>query len=153
MIRMIFLDDSVENYEEYFTEQFNENTPVLREERFTTPQKFLERWKEIAKKPPSKWYWVLNYDPLTKKDVNVVYGAIYPGDIDCFNEYWEKEMRKKYWVTVTRFGGVPVLASSAEEAMEIANNLRTSSISWDDDWEPTNAIEDPDLLEGGCFRK
>ena len=51
-------------------------------------------------------------------------------------------MDKKYYlVNVVRYGCVPVAARSEAEAMDIANHQRTQSVSWSDDWEPTEANE------------
>lgn len=51
----------------------------------------------------------------------------------------------KYCVTVTRTGCVFVEAESEEEAMNIADHLTTETISWSDDWSPTDCEEDDSL--------
>lgn len=51
-------------------------------------------------------------------------------------------MDKKYYlVNVIRYGCIPVAAHSEAEAMDIANHQCTQSVSWSDDWEPTEANE------------
>lgn len=47
----------------------------------------------------------------------------------------------KYDVTVTRVGSVSVDADSPEEAMEKADKLPSSAITWADDFTPTDAQE------------
>lgn len=51
------------------------------------------------------------------------------------------EQKKYYEVTIERTGVVFVMASSEDEAMDIANHQRTGSVSWSDDWQPTAAEE------------
>lgn len=57
----------------------------------------------------------------------------------------ENEMKEdnamKYDVTVTRVGSVSVDADSPEEAMEKADKLPSSAITWADDFAPTDAQE------------
>lgn len=45
-----------------------------------------------------------------------------------------------YDVTVVRLGSIKVKANSPEEAMKKANALPTSSISWNEDWNATDAV-------------
>lgn len=47
-----------------------------------------------------------------------------------------------YCVTVVRTGCVFVNAKNIEEAMDIANHQDTRTISWSDDWEATDCVED-----------
>ena len=45
-----------------------------------------------------------------------------------------------YDVTITRFGCAKVTAKSPDEAMMKANALPESSITWNEDWEATDAV-------------
>ena len=50
---------------------------------------------------------------------------------------------KRYWVTVVRYGGAEVEASSSLEALRIVNEkYRTQDINWSDDWDATDADEE-----------
>lgn len=51
----------------------------------------------------------------------------------------------KYCVTVTRTGCVFIEAENEEEAMYIADHLTTETISWSEDWSPTDCEEDDSL--------
>lgn len=54
------------------------------------------------------------------------------------NEY--KVIKKKVFdVTVTRYGCVQIEAESSEEAISIANAMKTDEITWGDDWSATDA--------------
>ena len=47
---------------------------------------------------------------------------------------------REYDVTITRFGCAKIRATSVEEAMEKANALSESDITWNEDWSATDAI-------------
>ena len=49
---------------------------------------------------------------------------------------------KKYCVTIIRTGCVFVEAKNEAEAMDIANHQTTDTVSWSDDWEATDCMED-----------
>lgn len=61
------------------------------------------------------------------------------------------EENKTYCVTVVRTGCIFVTAKSETEALEIANHQLTDSVSWSDEWEATDATEDPDADPNDCF--
>ena len=48
---------------------------------------------------------------------------------------------KEYDVTITRFGCVKIAAMSQQEAIEKANALPTDCITWNEEWEATDATE------------
>lgn len=50
------------------------------------------------------------------------------------------DTKRNYDVTVTRFGCVQVEAHSSEEAIEIADSMKTDEITWSEDWEATDAV-------------
>jgi hypothetical protein len=51
-----------------------------------------------------------------------------------------KVIKKKLFdVTVTRYGCVQVEAETSEEAISIANAMKTNEITWGDDWSATDA--------------
>ena len=58
------------------------------------------------------------------------------------SEYAESHDETEYDVTITRYGCARVKAHSVKEAMEIANTLPESKISWSDDWVATDAISE-----------
>lgn len=51
-------------------------------------------------------------------------------------------MKKKYCVTIVRYGTVYIEAESEQEAIDIADHQTTDTVCWSDDWEPTDALED-----------
>ena len=51
-------------------------------------------------------------------------------------------MKQKYCVTITRTGCLFVEAESEAAAMDLADHQTTDTVSWYDDWEPTDAFED-----------
>lgn len=58
----------------------------------------------------------------------------------------EKEL-KKYAVTVVRYGVIFVEAENKAAAMDIADHQTTDTVSWSDDWRPTDCeenIQEPD---------
>ena len=69
--------------------------------------------------------------------------AVHPAKLNSIGELFinMEQPGKQYDVTVTRCGGVRVVASSAEEATNIANELGSGVINWDDDWEVTDVVE------------
>lgn len=56
-------------------------------------------------------------------------------------------MKNKYIVTVVRTGCVFVEAENEEQALDIANHLRTSTVCWSDDWAATDAMEDDSAMD------
>lgn len=56
-------------------------------------------------------------------------------------------MKNKYIVTVVRTGCVFVEAENEEQALDIANHLRTSTVCWSDDCEATDATEDDSAMD------
>lgn len=50
--------------------------------------------------------------------------------------------KKKYCVTIVRYGCVFVEADSENEAMAIADHQTTDTVDWSEDWIPTDAMED-----------
>ena len=57
------------------------------------------------------------------------------------NDYIVKDNgEKEFDVTITRFGCVKVKASSIQDAIEKANALPTNEITWNEDWEATDAV-------------
>ena len=44
-----------------------------------------------------------------------------------------------YTVIVSRCGSVRVIAESAQQAMDIANQIPATEITWDDDFMPTDS--------------
>lgn len=54
--------------------------------------------------------------------------------------------KKKYCVTIVRTGCVFVEADCPEEAMDLADHQTTDTISWSDDWSPTDAEENEDYV-------
>lgn len=56
----------------------------------------------------------------------------------------------KYCVTIVRTGCIFVEAGSPQEAMDIADHQKTNSVSWSDDWDVTDAIQDDDILNCQC---
>lgn len=59
----------------------------------------------------------------------------------------------KYWVTVVRYGWVPVEAESAADAMDIADHQTTDTICWSEDWSPTDAEQDDGIDEELCIKE
>lgn len=59
---------------------------------------------------------------------------------------------KKYCVTVARTGAIFVEAEDASEAMYIADHQNTEAVSWTDDWEATDCIEDESVPSNYCIR-
>lgn len=51
-------------------------------------------------------------------------------------------MKKKYCVTIVRYGCLFVEAENDAEAMDLADHQTTDTVSWSDDWTPTDAQED-----------
>lgn len=49
---------------------------------------------------------------------------------------------KKYCVTIVRTGCIFVEAESEAEAIDIADHQTTDTVSWSEDWSPTDCIED-----------
>lgn len=45
----------------------------------------------------------------------------------------------KYRVTIARYGWLYVEADNPAEAMDLADHQRTDTVSWSDDWAPTDA--------------
>ena len=62
-------------------------------------------------------------------------------------------MKNKYLVTIVRTGCMFIEAESESEAMDIANHQATNKVSWSDDWEATDCIEDNSLPEEMCISK
>ena len=62
-------------------------------------------------------------------------------DSGKYEEHEISSFSKKYDVTFTRFGCANIEATSADEALKIANNLLTNEINWSDDWEVTDVME------------
>lgn len=66
---------------------------------------------------------------------------------------------KPYWVTMTCEGGAYILAKDADEAVEIAKELKRDEISWTDDWFTYGTKEitpdDPNykIAEAAAFEK
>lgn len=54
---------------------------------------------------------------------------------------------KKYMVTVVRTGCIFAEAENESEAMDIANHQLTSTVSWSEDWEATDVMEDDSALD------
>lgn len=50
-------------------------------------------------------------------------------------------MKNKYLVTVVRTGCVSIEADDEDQALDIANCLKTDSVCWSDDWEATDVVE------------
>lgn len=48
----------------------------------------------------------------------------------------------KYGVTISRTGYVFVEAETESDAIDIANHLKTDSVSWSDDWGATDCQND-----------
>ena len=48
----------------------------------------------------------------------------------------------RYCVTIVRTGCVFVEAENEAKAMDIANHQTTDDVSWSDDWEATDCMED-----------
>lgn len=48
----------------------------------------------------------------------------------------------KYCVTIVRTGCIFVEAENESEAMDIANHQTTDAVSWSEDWEATDCMED-----------
>ena len=48
----------------------------------------------------------------------------------------------KYCVTIVRTGFLFVEAENEAEAMDIANHQTTDTVSWSEDWEATDCMED-----------
>lgn len=57
-------------------------------------------------------------------------------------------MKKKYCVTVVRYGCLFIEAESEAEAMDIADHQTTDTVNWSDDWTPTDAGEDDSGFDG-----
>ena len=57
-------------------------------------------------------------------------------------------MKKKYCVTVARYGCLFVEAESEAEAMDIADHQTTDTVNWSDDWDVTDAQEDDSASDG-----
>lgn len=57
----------------------------------------------------------------------------------------------KYCVTIVRTGCVFVEANSEAEAMDIADHQLTDTVSWSDDWEPTDATPCEDVPDYMCI--
>ena len=51
-------------------------------------------------------------------------------------------MKKKYCVTITRTGCLFVEAESEAVAMDLADHQTTDTVSWSEDWEPSDVFED-----------
>lgn len=60
---------------------------------------------------------------------------------------------KKYCVTIARTGCVFVKAESPEEAMDIAGHQTTDTVSWSEDWEPTEVFEDDSALPSSYVKE
>ena len=54
----------------------------------------------------------------------------------------------KYCVTVARYGWLYVEAKTEAEAMDIADHQTTDTVTWSDDWTPTDVEE---TTEGGLY--
>lgn len=50
-------------------------------------------------------------------------------------------MKNKYLVTVVRTGSVSIEADDEDQALDIANSLKTDPVCWSDDWEATDVVE------------
>lgn len=50
--------------------------------------------------------------------------------------------KKRYCVTIIRYGCLFVEADTEEKAMDIADHQLTDRVNWSDDWSPTDAAED-----------
>ena len=85
-IRMYLLDDDRDDYEMYFTDRLDNDTPILARYEFDTPKKFLRTWKDVSEDPVSMWYWVYDGAAL------VCSGAIDPNDEEIYAEYFEEEL-------------------------------------------------------------
>lgn len=55
--------------------------------------------------------------------------------------------KKTYDVFFTRNGYAEVEATSADEAMRIANEMSDWDISWDEDWNPVDVIPQQERSE------
>ena len=53
----------------------------------------------------------------------------------------------KYCVTVVRTGCIFVEAENEAKAIDIANHQTTDTVSWSDDWEATDCVEDGSALD------
>lgn len=84
-IRMYLLDDDRDDYEAYFTNRIENNTPILARYEFDTMKEFMETWKKISDDPITMWYWVYDGENI------VCSGAIDPNDEEIFTEYFEME--------------------------------------------------------------
>ena len=73
----------------YFTNDFT-GQGIHTMYMFDTPKEFIDKWNEIYNKPNGMWYWVIDEDEYL-----VCSGACDPGDIDIFEDYWEKELKEK----------------------------------------------------------
>ena len=51
-------------------------------------------------------------------------------------------MKKKYCVTVVRYGCLFVEAEDDAAALDLADHQTTDTVNWSDDWTPTDAQED-----------
>ena len=53
----------------------------------------------------------------------------------------------KYCVTIVRTGCMFVEAETEADAMDIANHQNTDDVTWSDDWEATDCMEDDSALD------
>lgn len=59
----------------------------------------------------------------------------------------------KYCVTIVRTGCIFVEADSEAKAIDIADHQLTDTISWSDDWSPTDAEPDDSIPDNMCIRE
>lgn len=62
--------------------------------------------------------------------------------VQYYNRPKEGIAKKKYCVTIARYGCLFVEAESEDEAMDIADHQTTDTVIWSDDWAPTDVQED-----------
>ncbi len=56
-------------------------------------------------------------------------------------------MKKKYCVTITRYGWLWVEAENEDEAMDLADHQTTDTVEWSEAWSPTDCEETEDDME------
>lgn len=73
--------DKKDNYK-YFTENFT-GEGIHTYYLFNTPEEFISKWKEIYNLPNGMWYWCLD------DGYCFCSGAVDPGDIEIFEDYFD----------------------------------------------------------------
>ena len=73
--------------DEFFTDEFVPQNPLVSYYVFNTPKSFIEAWKEKVKNPDSMWYFVLC------NDFCICSGACDPDDIKIFEEYFDIQQK------------------------------------------------------------